>query len=116
KTRTNDQTQIHHARLGGLEARHGHRQVEAVAEQEGQGRSGRRDSARAGRRRRGGEVRHWRRLALEIARTQRLLIRRWTPDDVERLHVYNSDPLVWRYLGAPAPAAPDEACHRLERL
>ena len=32
------------------------------------------------------------------------------------MHAYNSDPLVWRYLGAPAPASLDETRERLERL
>jgi RimJ/RimL family protein N-acetyltransferase len=44
------------------------------------------------------------------------VLRRWTPEDVEHAHVYNSDPLVWRYLGAPPARSLDETAERVERL
>jgi RimJ/RimL family protein N-acetyltransferase len=44
------------------------------------------------------------------------VLRRWTPEDVQHAHVYNSDPLVWRYIGSEPARSLDETRERVERL
>jgi len=39
----------------------------------------------------------------DVVRTERLVLRRFTPDDADRLVELDSDPEVMRYLGAPPP-------------
>ena len=64
---------------------------------------------------RGGEVRlRRRRLALEVATTERLVLRSWAPEDLESAHAYQSDPEVWRFIGDPSRTL-DDTRERLER-
>ena len=44
------------------------------------------------------------------------MLRSWEPQDVERAHAYNSDPLVWRYIGMTPAGSLDETRERVERL
>jgi RimJ/RimL family protein N-acetyltransferase len=52
----------------------------------------------------------------EVARTDRLVIREFEPDDLEAVHAIYSDSLVWRYMGIGPTTTLDESRERLGRM